>query len=699
MRLAYTEIAPAPRPLAWGATGRDGGPGLPDPAGGSPPRRRLATVYVLVCLALAMPAAMLGLSLLMAWQGLWAQTEERAQRAADGAAEYAARMLNSYMLAADRISDATRGMSEAEIRADQAQWHRHLQGQIGRLRSALDAKLVASDGTALAAASASPPPAASMAAREHFTALAQLPPGALWISRAYESAANSRRFFAVSRSRPAPDSGAVVVAVDQARFGEGLARVSIREGETIAILRKDGEVLTRHPPLPGFQPRIPPGAKIRQEMAEEHAAGRILGTMPATGEPIFVAYRRLAEHPSIYAVVAIPRTLIMQQWWQEVWHVLAFGVWAMLALGALGWRVARQHVFLLGAKAELEARVAERSAQLADEGQRLAVAIDAADLGTWEIDLVRCKIWRSARMRQILGIPDDAVISDYPDSYSYIHPDDVASLKECHRRILQGKAKDFQTEQRFRLPSGGWGWLEAFGRVVRRDTVTGAAQLLTGVTRDITARKQAEAKREEMIRELDHRAKNILAVIQSILRLSAKEEPAQYASRVEGRIAALSRAQALLSAAGWSGADLATVLRGEVAPFAGIPLGEANTARFTLEGPALRLASQAVQPLVLALHELASNARDHGAFQSPQGQVALSWQKDLEAGVLRLRWVESGGLPAKAPARWNVGGKLIRASLQTQLRGSFTPEWREAGFAADIALPLDCLTNTAVTGA
>lgn len=699
MKLSYIEIPPAARPLAWSTPQGDGGPALPDPAGGTQPRRRLATVYVLIGLALALPAAMLGLSVLMAWQALWSQAEERAQQAADGAAEYATRMLNSYMLAADRISEATRGMSEAEIRADEGRWHRHLQGQIGRLLSALDAKLIATDGSVLAAASASPPPGASMATREHFTALAQVPPGALWISRAHESAASGRWFFAVSRSRPEPDRGAVVVAIDQASFGEGLARVSVRDGETIAILRLDGEVLTRHPPLPGSQPRIPPGAKIRQEMAQERPAGLILSTMPATGEPILVAYRRLVEHPRIYAVFAMPRAMIMQRWWQDVWHVLAFGVLAMFALGALGWRVARQHAFLLGAKAELEVSVAERSAQLSDEGQRLTLALDSAKLGTWEMDLVRGKIWRSSRMRHILGVPHEAEITDYPDSYSYIHPDDVTSLKAGYQRLLCGDRSHLQVELRFRLLSGGWGWLEAFGRVARRDPTTGAPQILTGVARDITVRKQAEAKREEMIRELDHRAKNILAVIQSILRLSAKEDPAHYASRVEGRIAALSRAQALLSAEGWSGADLAAVLSGEVAPFAGIPLGEANTARFTLEGPALRVASQAVQPLVLALHELASNARDHGAFQSPQGQVAISWQRDVAAGLLRLRWVESGGAPAKAPTLWNVGGKLIRVSLQTQLRGSFTPEWREAGFAADIALPLDCLTNTAVTGA
>ena len=365
----------------------------------------------------------------------------------------------------------------------------------------------------------------------------------------------------------------------------------------------------------------------------------------------------------------------------------------MAALGALAWRVARQQVSLLGAKVELEARVAQRSAQLADEGQRLALALEAGDLGTWEMDLARGTIWRSARMRQILGRPEAASVTDYPGSFPEIHPDDVAWLREQQQKILRGDAKDIYAEARFRLPTGGWGWLESFGRVVRHDPDTGAARLLTGVTRDITARTEAEARRDVMIRELDHRAKNILAVIQSILRLSAREDPARYASRVEGRITALSRAQALLSAEAWSGADLATVLRGEVLPFIGDGSAADGAARFNLDGPGLRLAVHAVQPVTLAIHELASNARDHGAFSVPGGRAAISWRMDEEAGLLRLRWQETGGPPAKAPAHWAVGGKMIRASIQSQLNGSFSPEWGEAGFAAEITLPMICLAH------
>jgi C4-dicarboxylate-specific signal transduction histidine kinase len=118
-------------------------------------------------------------------------------------------------------------------------------------------------------------------------------------------------------------------------------------------------------------------------MAQGRDSGSFQTNLPATGEPILVAFRRLAEYPSLYAVTAMPRALIIRQWWQDIWHVLAFGLPAMLALGGLAWRAAQQQASLLAAKAELETRVAERTAQLADEGQRLALILEATQLGSW----------------------------------------------------------------------------------------------------------------------------------------------------------------------------------------------------------------------------------------------------------------------------------------------------------------------------
>jgi hypothetical protein len=142
---------------------------------------------------------MLGLSVLMAWQSLWQNAEERVVAASEGAAEYAGRALASYMATTDRIALATRDVSEAEITANEPRWHRQLHEHVARMQLILEAKLVGADGTILAAAASSPPPNFSMAVREQFTALERIPSGSLWVSRAYQTAGGDKNFFSISR--------------------------------------------------------------------------------------------------------------------------------------------------------------------------------------------------------------------------------------------------------------------------------------------------------------------------------------------------------------------------------------------------------------------------------------------------------------------------------------------------------------------
>mgnify|MGYP000754498106 CR=1 FL=1 len=146
------------------------------------------------------------------------------------------------------------------------------------------------------------------------------------------------------------------------------------------------------------------------------------------------------------------------------------------------------HGLELAAKAELETRVAERTAQLADEGQRLALILEATQLGSWEMDMVRGTIWRSKRMREILGVPEGLTNTNYPGENPAIHPDDLPRLQANHRRVMSGEANDLHMELRFRAPSGEWRWMETFGRVVRRDHDDG----IVGLPGRIGLRSQRE---------------------------------------------------------------------------------------------------------------------------------------------------------------------------------------------------------------
>jgi PAS domain S-box-containing protein len=165
------------------------------------------------------------------------------------------------------------------------------------------------------------------------------------------------------------------------------------------------------------------------------------------------------------------------------------------------------------------------------------------------------------------------------------------------------------------------------------------------VGQDVTARKAAEERQALLAREVDHRAKNALAVVQTMLRLTRAEDVPSFARAVEGRVAALARAQTLLAEGRWDGADLRSLLRGELAPFLG---GQ----RADLDGRPVLLPPGTAQPLAMAVHELATNAAKHGALSVPGGQVSVSWRLDRGTpGVLRLRWAEAGGPPVAGRLR------------------------------------------------
>jgi PAS domain S-box-containing protein len=209
---------------------------------------------------------------------------------------------------------------------------------------------------------------------------------------------------------------------------------------------------------------------------------------------------------------------------------------------------------------------------------------------------------------------------------------------------------------------------------------------------DVTERKQAEERQALLTREVDHRAKNALAVVQAALRLTPMEDTvASYARAVEGRVAALARAHTLLAAERWSGANLRAMLRQELSAF--VDGGEADGSRIELAGPAVMLPPNAAQPLAMAVHELATNAVKYGALSVPTGQVAVSWR--IEPGPrLRLRWVESGG-PAVAgpPGRNGFGSQVLTGTVRGQLGGTVTLTWRVTGLVCDMEVPLDAATS------
>jgi two-component sensor histidine kinase len=213
-------------------------------------------------------------------------------------------------------------------------------------------------------------------------------------------------------------------------------------------------------------------------------------------------------------------------------------------------------------------------------------------------------------------------------------------------------------------------------------------------TADIQA---SEARVRLLAREVDHRAKNTLAVVQATLRLTPKHDAVAYAKAVEGRIAALARAQTLLSEDRWRGASLQALLKAELVPFAWEDGGELGP-RAEVDGPPVLLPPSAAQPLAMAAHELATNAIKHGALSVPGGRVRVTWRltkaDDAASDALALRWEETGGPPVPGPpTRRGFGSRVLESIVRGQLGGSFLLTWAPTGVVCDIKIPLARLAS------
>ncbi|WP_372622424.1 sensor histidine kinase [Falsiroseomonas sp.] len=322
-----------------------------------------------------------------------------------------------------------------------------------------------------------------------------------------------------------------------------------------------------------------------------------------------------------------------------------------------------------------------------DSEERLRLALEAARLGAWQVDMADGRVVRTPRSLEIFGFLPEEETAHLRGWHHRVHPDDRDRLTQAFDALESGRERSYQAEFRFLRPDGRWIWVESHGRAARHDPLTGKPTRLIGTTLDITERKAAEERQAVLVHELDHRAKNTLAVVQAALRLTPRHDVEAYARAVEGRVAALSRAHTLLAKGHWRGADLRIVAEEALAPFRA---ADGTGPAATLHGPPLPLTPTAVQALSMALHELATNAAKHGALSVPQGRLQLTWE--ISEGMLRICWHEAEGPPvALPPTRQGFGSSLIVATVTRQLGGEVRADWLEGGLHWEARVPVERL--------
>jgi PAS domain S-box-containing protein len=333
---------------------------------------------------------------------------------------------------------------------------------------------------------------------------------------------------------------------------------------------------------------------------------------------------------------------------------------------------------------ELERRVAERTAELQASTARLlqseerrSLALAAGQMGSWEWDPVNGHfIWDDGQYR-IFGVDPASFDLTVDNIRALIHPEDWKHLQNAIKPAVPN-TPSFQSEFRVCRPNGELRW--CIGTAVASVDATDNIVRISGVTVDITDRKEAEERQALLAREVDHRARNALALVQSIVRLTRSDNIKSYIAAVDGRIAALARAHTLLAQSRWQGADLARLVDEELAPYcADAP------ERITAAGPDVSLEPRTAQTLALALHELSTNAAKYGALSVMSGQVGVSWE--LQPDSLFLRWTESGGPCPQTPPSPGFGIRVISASVERQLAGEAAFHWRPEGLHCSLRVP------------
>jgi PAS domain S-box-containing protein len=334
---------------------------------------------------------------------------------------------------------------------------------------------------------------------------------------------------------------------------------------------------------------------------------------------------------------------------------------------------------------DVTARKRAEEALLQSEN-RLRLAMEASSTGMWEWDIHTQSLTWSPECYAILGLTPESVDGIGASIDDLLHPEDRERVKRSFREAVSRGTK-LEAEFRINRPDGEVRWLATIGRAsYDRD---GHPQRMSGTMSDITERRRTEEHNRILMREVNHRSKNLLAVVQAIAaQTTSKGDPRTFALRFSERLQGLAASHDLLVHNQWRGVGLAELVASQIAPFR-----SALKDRISLDGPALHINTAAAQSLGLALHELATNAGKYGSLSEAEGNVRISWQvdKSMTPVLFRMKWEETGGPRVKKPERKGFGTVLLADMIRTSLQGKVQLDYAPQGFCWTLEAPVENL--------
>ncbi|MEO8757891.1 MAG: PAS domain-containing protein [Devosia sp.] len=329
-------------------------------------------------------------------------------------------------------------------------------------------------------------------------------------------------------------------------------------------------------------------------------------------------------------------------------------------------------------------------AALAESALQVRLALSAAEMGVWECKVVGGQFVDLVGDDRALALLGGSPVqsSSFDNFMGRIHPEDRISLGPAAAAALAPDGDGVLDIEYRVVPGAGNGhsehWVHARAQAIRGPN----GIRLIGTVRDVSQRKEAEARQAVLRGELQHRIKNTMAMVSAIATQTLRgDDIIDRRAAFTGRLTALAHATDILTASTWKSGQLRTVLDGALAAHGW------DEHRFEASGPEVELNSRQALSLALALHELATNATKYGALSVDGGKVAIEWSLDQvnEAGepVFKLVWTESGGPPVVEPQSKGFGSRLITRALAADFEGSVGIVYAPGGVVCTLISPRD----------
>ena len=337
---------------------------------------------------------------------------------------------------------------------------------------------------------------------------------------------------------------------------------------------------------------------------------------------------------------------------------------------------------------ELERRIAEKNQAIADlEESEITthLATETAGIGLWRWHVPSDRIQWDQAMFEIYGMsPTVDSFVKYSDYIGRVHPDDaanqVAALKDTVTRCGT-------STREFRIRRKSDSKIRHIRSVeIARADLDGQTQWVVGTNLDVTEQKDRERHVQFLMGEINHRAKNLLAVVMSVAHQTGGSANAEFVRKFSARIQSLSASQTILVANNWTSVELENLVRAQLDHFKDL-IGN----RITLGGDTVYLSPAAVQTIGMALHELTTNASKYGALSNDSGRVAITWQQvpGVASGRFVMNWNEFDGPSVVAPQRKGFGSTVTGEVVRMSLGARITTDFSSTGFAWQLDCPIE----------